>query len=107
MQLCALLGDFLPRSLWHFRKKCKFKFKPCNEAPFFQIELSSPIEGKQKLSYFNAEQYCKHLIGNGWSIPVVEHLLGKLPELFDQSSLVQYDGYDYQFPWAPYSSANI
>ena len=78
-------GDFLPRGLWHFRKKCKFKFEPSTNEPFFHILLSSPLEGKKNLVYFNQEQYCKHLIGNGWSIPVVEHLLSRLPVCIAQS----------------------
>jgi hypothetical protein len=96
--------DYLPRSLWHFRKRCKFQFHPSSEYPFFQLHLSSPLEGKKLLTYFSQEQYCKHLIGNGWSIPVVEHLLGKLPEIFDANCMKQYEGYEYVFPWEPYKS---
>lgn len=98
------IGDFLPRNLWHFRKKCHFKFEAKNDEPFFQLLISSPLEGKKDLVYFNQKEYGKHLIGNGWSIPVVEHLLGKLRDLFDDDHLVTYEGYDYNFPWAPYSN---
>jgi hypothetical protein len=96
--------DFLPRQFWHFRRVCKFKFLPCPEPPFFQLALSSPLEGKNELSFFKADEYGKHLIGNGWSIPVVEHLLGKLRDLFAEDALITYQGYDTNHPWEPYQS---
>lgn len=96
--------DFLTKSLWHLRRTCKFKFHPCVEPPFFQLALSSPLEGKNDFSFFTEEEYGKHLIGNGWSIPVVEHLLGKLRELFAEDVLVTYRGYDKSYPWEPYLS---
>lgn len=97
--------DFLDPSLWHFRKKCYFKVKPrFGEPPFFQIEISAPREGKQNLEYFDEESYCKHLLGNGWSLPVVEHLLEPLQDLFDKEDLQTYTLYDYSYPWEPYAS---
>lgn len=96
--------DFLGRELWHFRKKCQFKFQPCSEPPYFQLALSSPQEGKLRHDFYTEEQYCKHLIGNGWSIPVVEHLLGGLADLFADDVLRTYGKYTYQHPWEPYSS---
>lgn len=96
--------DFLPRQFWHFRRVCKFKFRPNPEPPFFQLALSSPLEGKNDLAFFIADEYCKHLIGNGWSIPVVEHLLGKLRDLFADDALISYQGYDTNHPWEPYQS---
>jgi hypothetical protein len=45
---------------------------------------------------------CKHLIGNGWSIPVVEFLLGKLCDVFDEGSQnISYEEYEYKYSWAP------
>ena len=96
--------DFLPRDCWHFRRMCKFKFHPSFELPFFQLAISSPLEGKKELSFFAKDEYCKHLIGNGWSIPVVEHLLGNLREMFAEDALVSYQGYDTKHPWEPYQS---
>mmetsp|Transcript_4758 Transcript_4758/g.10215 ORF Transcript_4758/g.10215 Transcript_4758/m.10215 type:complete len:375 (+) Transcript_4758:131-1255(+) len=93
--------DFLPRDYWHFRRECQFKFLPKSEAPFFQLALSSPLEGKSQLAFYEDKQYCKHLIGNGWSIPVIEYLLGSLPELFSSDALVMYDKYNTPYPW-PY-----
>ncbi len=96
--------DFLHRNCWHFRRMCKFEFQPSSEHPFFQLALSSPLEGGTKLSFFAKDEYCKHLIGNGWSIPVVEHLLGNLREMFAEDALVSYQGYDTKHPWEPYQS---
>lgn len=95
--------DFLDRDFWHYRKECQFKFKPNSEPPFFQLALSSPQEGKSQ-NFYMQDQYCKHLVGNAWSIPVVEHLLGRLVELFDNNVLSTYDGYADPHPWEPYLS---
>jgi hypothetical protein len=97
--------DFLDPSLWHFRKKCNFQFKPrFGEPPFFQIEMSAPREGTQSPEYFDEESYCKHLLGNAWSLPVVEHLLEPLQDLFEKEDLETYEHYDYSYPWEPYAS---
>jgi len=95
----------LDPELWHFADQCKFKVKQKVDHPLFQIEISNPKEGKKNYTYYNEEGYCKHLIGNGWSIPVVEHLLQPLQDLFESESFFQqYYGYDYNFPWEPYVS---
>ena len=54
--------DFLDKKLWHFRKKCHFKFQPSSVHPYFQLALSSPQEGKLKEDFYTEEQYCKHLV---------------------------------------------
>lgn len=97
--------DFLDPSLWHFRKKCYFQFKPrYGESPFFQIEISAPRKGKQAIEYFDEESYCKHLLGNAWSLPVMEHLLEPLRDLFErEDDLETYPLYDYSYPWEPYA----
>jgi hypothetical protein len=69
------------------------KFQPNPDHPFFQLALSSPLEGKCRLASYNEEQYGKHIIGNGWSIPVAEFLLGKLVDLFAGDALKTYDDY--------------
>ena len=57
------------------------------------------------MSFYSEEQYCKHLIGNGWSIPVVEHLLEGLKDLFaDDVILPTYSKYTNPHPWEPYLS---
>jgi hypothetical protein len=52
-------------------------------------------EGKP-LYFLNAQQYCKRLLGNGFSIPVVEHLLSPLRDLFLEKT---YQDAVYQFAW--------
>lgn len=95
----------LDPELWHFAKQCRFKVKTKLGPPFFQLEVSDPLEGRKDYSFYDEEGYSKHLIGNGWSIPVVEHLLEPLRGLFHDDSFLQtYDDYDYDFPWEPYIS---
>jgi hypothetical protein len=96
--------EFLHRDFWHYRKRCLFKFQPYSEDPFFQLALSSPQEGKLQPSFYTEEQYCKHLVGNGWSVPVVEHILAQLKDLFADDVLLPYDKYTYSHPWEPYKS---
>ncbi len=51
------------------------------------------------LYHFNCEEYSKHLIGNAFSIPVVQHLLAPLKEVFDSC---EYDDAKYPFAWPPH-----
>ena len=46
--------------------------------------------------FFHGEDYAKHLLGNSFSIPVVEHLLTNLQDLF---ATRDYDGYNYHYRW--------
>ena len=96
--------DFLPRDLWHLRKKCRFKEKPSRDDPLFQILISSPLEGKAELDYFSRDQYAKRLIGNGWSLPVVEHILEPLRDLYRDEKILKPcgDRWTYSYRWAPY-----
>jgi len=90
---------YLDKGLLHFAK-CRFNVKPKSEPPFFQLEVSAPQEERKDYSFYDEEEYSKHLIGNGWSIPVVEHLLDRLRDLFqDNSCLRTYKNYDYDFAW--------
>lgn len=95
----------------------KTGFKDCSDdaslQPFYRPnmvkrkdrKISAPLEGKTQFSFYDEEGYSKHLIGNGWSIPVVEHLLQPLTELFVSDSLFKtYENYNYDFPWEPYAS---
>ena len=104
----------LRSQLHHFRKKSKFRMKKHKLHPFFQIMISSPIEnfneeppfenenGKKPI-FFDEEEYCKHLLGNGWSIPVVQHILEPLKEIILDGKAIVYEGFQYNFPWAPYN----
>jgi len=67
--------------------------------------MSSPQETKKVLYYFDEQEYSKHLLGNGWSIPVIEHILQKLKDKSIKTEM--YDGYDYNFPWPPYSTKRV
>ncbi len=99
--------DFLQKSFWHLRKKLKFQHFPKPEDPYFEIGIATPIENKQKLAFFKEEQYCKHLIGMGFSICVIEALLVPIVDLFttkDMLTTYEYEGCDYSFPWEPYIS---
>ena len=49
-----------------------------------------------QLIFFDSEQYSKHLLGNAFSIPVIEHLLEPLACLFEHQ---EYDGYNYRYKW--------
>ena len=92
--------DFLRRQAWHFRRKTSFKFRTNDQPPFFQLALSSPKEGKTQLAFYTEDEYCKHLIGNGWSIPVAEYILGSMTDLFtDDVVMPSYDKYDYHYSW--------
>jgi len=78
------------------RVTCKFLFKPLAQDPYFEIELTAPKETKN-YAYYSEEGYCKRLLGNGWSIPVVKHLLQGLGNICSETTT--YEGYDYKFSW--------
>ena len=91
--------DFLPQSYWHFGKKCSFKFKPSPGCyPYFHIEISTPIVEKEKPYFFNEEGYGKYLLGNGSSIPVIEHVLRPLEAKCTERK--RYDKFDDVFQWS-------
>lgn len=53
-------------------------------------------DGRASLYYYDADGYCKRLLGNSYSIPVVEHLLRPLSDLFMQR---EYPDAAYCFAW--------
>ena len=53
--------------------------------------------------FYNREQYSKRLLGNSFSLPVIEHLLKPLCSIFASRD---YPIYEYQFPWPPYNYTN-
>ena len=80
---------------------CSYKFV-CDDKtvdPMVKVKLGT-VEKNQKgktLYYFDSEGYCKRLLGNSYSIPVVEHLLRPLKNLFQEK---QYDeNASYEFSW--------
>jgi hypothetical protein len=97
--------EFLSEELHHLHLNCQFKVKPDRNPPFFHLEISSPQENKN-LSFYKEDQYCKHLLGNGWSIPVVEYVLSELKGLFNVEETYG-EKYDYHYPWPPYQYDNV
>ncbi len=102
----------LSEDLHHFHACCDFKVKQHLKEPFFHLENSTHKEAKQ-ITFYNEDQYCKHILGNGWSIPIVEYILGGvedemngtlggLKDLCKETNT--YEGYEYNYPWAPYNS---
>jgi hypothetical protein len=53
-------------------------------------------DGRASLYYYDADGYCKRLLGNSYSIPVVEHLLRPLSDIFMQR---EYPDAAYCFAW--------
>jgi hypothetical protein len=71
----------------------KFAFTPLiGIHPFFQVKI--PVQ--EKAYKMNCEDYAKRLVGNAFSVPVVQDLLRPLQTLFVSR---KYAGYDYEFPW--------
>jgi len=96
----ALQNGWCLESLGMF-SACSYKFV-CDDKtadPMIKVKLGT-VEKNQKgktLYYFDSEGYCKRLLGNSYSIPVVEHLLCPLKELFLEK---HYDeNASYQFSW--------
>ena len=78
-----------------------YSFKPQQTSPFFLLKAGPPLPHKQKTQYyFSSSEYAKHLIGNAFSIPVMEHLLKPLTQLFASK---QHEGYSYPYPWPPHN----
>lgn len=97
--------DFMHPRFWYLRKKVKLQHYPKKgEPPYFEIGIATPRENKQTLDFFKEDQYCKHLIGMGYNICVIEALLEGLVDLFPSDLLQSYDGCTYSFPWEPYLS---
>jgi hypothetical protein len=65
------------------------------QAPYIRILLNPPLATKNP-DFFNAEDYSLHLLGNTFSIPVVEYLMTRLGEVFASR---EYEGYIYDYRW--------
>ena len=79
------------------------KFAARNDPePGLVLKYAAPQRGKDGnlLYYFDEEEYSKHLLGNSFSIPVIEHLMSPLKEIFATRS---YNDANYQFKW-PHNS---
>lgn len=84
-------GNFLPN---HTDEPYKLRDGPDGRV----LELASPPSGKD-LSHFSEDEYAKHLIGNGFSVPQIEIVLRSLKQLFPPSQSQSYNGYPYPFSW--------
>jgi len=95
----ALQSGWCLESLGMF-SACSYKFVCDDKAvdPMVKVKLGTVEKNRQgkTLYHFNSEGYCKRLLGNSYSIPVVEHLLRPLKELFLEK---HYDDASYQFSW--------
>lgn len=81
--------DKLDVKLHHFCE-CEFTFK--NNV----LQLSTELEHRQDRICLTCDEYAKRLVGNAWSIPVVEALLSPLQLVCESRD---YEGFDYQFYW--------
>ena len=66
---------------------CSYKFACSGEDKIVKAKIGTVEKNKRgkTLYYFDSEGYCKRLLGNSYSIPVVEHLLRPLKDLFLQN----------------------
>jgi len=60
------------------------------------LKMSPPAGSAARPTFFDAEGYSKHLVGNAYSVPVVETLLQPLKKVFVQRS---YQNYQYTYQW--------
>jgi hypothetical protein len=63
----------------------------------FPLSYHRCITGEKTLIHYTEDEYAKRLIGNTFSIPVLEELLKPLQNVFTKAN---YDGYDYQYAWS-------
>ncbi len=66
----------------------------------FETKIGEPSAHRKTQPIFNCEDYAKHLIGNAWSIPVVEHLLKPLQNVCTQR---RYQNYEYEYQWLKFN----
>jgi hypothetical protein len=72
----ALTADFSGQ-------KFRFSAGHLRKHPFFEVKLGAPPVSDKTTYFFNSDGYSKHLLGNSFSIPVVEYLLHNLREIYD------------------------
>mmetsp|Transcript_40219 Transcript_40219/g.84473 ORF Transcript_40219/g.84473 Transcript_40219/m.84473 type:complete len:292 (-) Transcript_40219:62-937(-) len=77
---------------------CDYKFGYSYKDGMISVKFGTVDKNKKgkALYYHDCDDYCKRLLGNSYSIPVVEHLLRPLKDLFLQR---EYDNADYKFVW--------
>lgn len=77
---------------------CNYKFAFCDKEQSVTLKFGTVEKNKKgkTLYYYDCEGYCKRVLGNGYSIPVVEHLLKPVKELFLER---EYQNAEYNFAW--------
>ena len=87
---------------YHHFANCDYRFepKPHDQHYPYEIRISTQREQRKESYFLNCEKYSKRLLGNAWSIPVIEELLKPLKEICVERV---YNGYDYNFPWPPHN----
>ena len=81
---------------WYYTKDEKSEEEyPSPLKPCIALKLAPP-QTRGKPTFFHADQYSKHLIGNAYCVPVAVTLLAPLEALFE---IVKYKGYPYTYKW--------
>lgn len=94
----ALEKNWDPNDLGEKFSECQYKFACTDRDGSMSVKLGTVeknSKGKPKY-FFDQEDYCKRLLGNTYSIPVVEHLMRPLQKLFLQR---EYSDAAYNFVW--------
>jgi len=77
-----------------------------------KLRIGTPKTGKTQ-TLLNAQEFCEHLLGNSFSVPVVEHLLSSLVPLFASKSYHRLNDkgkivmYAYPFKWEKNNNIKI
>jgi len=70
-----------------------------------KMRMAPPIESNKIPSFYNEEEYGKHLIGNSYSVPVVEALLRALTYYFPAN--YDYEDCNYKYSWENSGAVNV
>ena len=78
----------------------KYRFESSSTHQFFEVKLGAPQVSDETQYISNADGYAKHLLGDAFSIPVVEHFLRPWKKLYAER---KYEAFTYDFPLPPHS----
>ena len=95
MQLISNGWDLENLGLFSARR---YKFVCTGKDQIVTLKLGTMEKNKngKTLYFYDCDGYCKRLLGNTYSIPVVEHLLSSLRDVFLHK---RYDNAVYRFRW--------
>ena len=112
-----LLNDALGKVSWggkHWKETLDVNFHHFEgayhgEPNAYQVEVKADGDHDLSLSlkmrpqgcgrkpiFFDSEEYAKRLVGNAYSVPVMEHLLKPLQRMFRTRD---YPAFQYEYPW--------